>query len=127
MFERRKHKRFKVQEGLFAVLDGDKQKLGPILDVSRGGLSFHYVGDEKPHTSQEMKIFSSRTDFYMADVPFRTVLDVRLPRGVPFSSVRMSRCGVQFGDLTHDQNSQLEYLIANYTVGEVGHAMVAPT
>lgn len=127
LVERRQHKRFMVQKGIFAVLAGDYATLGPIVDVSRCGLSFHYVGEEKTHGSREMTIFSSRTDFYVADVPFRTVLDFKMPREVPFSSVRMSRCGVQFGDLTHYQISQLELLIANHTVGEVGHAMVEPT
>lgn len=121
LIERRKHKRFKVQEGMFAVLRGDHVKLGPIVDVSRGGLSFHYVkADEQTNASREMTIFSSRRDFYLTGVPFRAVLDFKLASEVPLSSITMSRCGVQFGDLTDYQSSQLEHFIGNHTTGELG-------
>jgi hypothetical protein len=121
LVERRQHKRFKVQEGMFAVLGGDYVKLGPIVDVGRGGLSFHYVkGDEQTDASREMTIFSSRQDFYLTGVPFRTVLDLKLPSEVPLSSITMSRCGVQFGDLTDYQSSQLEHFIGNHTAGVLG-------
>ncbi len=43
--ERRKHKRFKVKQGAFAVASPDYNKLGQIKDISEGGLAFQFIED----------------------------------------------------------------------------------
>lgn len=48
LFERRKHKRFHVQDGAFAVLRPHyAELLGQIIDISRGGVSFRYIASEE--------------------------------------------------------------------------------
>ena len=41
--ERRKEKRFFVQDGAFAVASPFSLLLGQIIDISTEGLSFHYI------------------------------------------------------------------------------------
>lgn len=123
--ERRKHERFKVQEGIFAAVTGDYAKLGPVVDASMGGLSFHYADEEQTNVGKgqtnalrEMAIFSSQTSLYLSDVPFLTVSDFKLPSEVPLSSVTRRRRGVQFGELTLKQIFLLNHFVENYTIGE---------
>ncbi len=124
--ERRTHKRFRAQDGAFAVAGMPPQPHfippGQIVDVSRGGLAFHYVaGDEKegPNGSFELVILLANKNFHIDKVPFETISDFEIANEVPFSSITMRRRGVQFGKLTDKQISQLDYFIRNHTIGEV--------
>jgi len=97
---------------------------GQIVDVSRGGLAFHYVaGEEKeeegPNGSFELVILLADNNFHIDKVPFETISDFEIANKVPFSSITMRRRGVQFGKLTDKQISQLDYFIRNYAIGEV--------
>jgi len=122
--ERRKHKRFRVQSGAFTVLTAfswphSTQKLGQIIDISMGGLAFSYIASEElPNVSLELSIFLAGNRFHLRSIPFETISDAETNE-VPFSSITMKRSGVQFGELTPDQISQLKYFIRNHTTGEV--------
>jgi hypothetical protein len=60
-------------------------------------------------------------------VPIKAVSDYEIPNTVLFKTVdeippscrTMRRCGVQFGDLTQHQRSQLQQCIRNHTTGAV--------
>jgi len=120
--ERRKHKRFRVQNGAFAVLTAfswphSTQKLGQIIDIGMGGLAFSYIASEEPSNgSLELSIFLAENRFHLRNIPFKTISDVETKK-VPFSSITMKRSGVQFGELTPNQISQLKYFISNHTIG----------
>ena len=122
--ERRKHKRFRVQSGAFTVFTAfswphSTQKLGQIIDISMGGLAFTYItGEESPNVSLELSIFLAGNRFHLRSIPFETISDAETNE-VPFSSINMKRSGVQFGELTPNQLSQLKHFIWNYTTGEV--------
>ena len=120
--ERRKHKRFLVQNGAFAALTAfswphSSQKLGQITDIGMGGLAFSYAAEqETSNGSCELGIFSADNSFHLRKIPFETISDVETKK-VPFSSITMRRSGVQFGELTPNQVSQLKYFIRNHTIG----------
>ncbi len=117
--ERRKHKRFKVQNGSFAVLTPSDTKVGRIMDISMSGLAFHYIGIEGPsNESTEISIFSGDCGFYLYRVPCETVSDLKAyaSHSAPIS---IRRYCVQFGDLTDDQVFRLEHFVHNYTGDEV--------
>jgi len=127
--ERKTHKRFRAQDGAFAVAGMPPHPRcippGQIVDVSRGGLAFQYVAGEEeeeeegPNGSFELLILLANTNFHIDKVPFETISDFKIANEVPFSSITMRRRGVQFGNLTDKQISQLDYFIRNYTIGDV--------
>ena len=124
MDERRKHKRFRVKNGTFAVLSAislphSTQKVGQITDISMGGLAFSYIASEEPSNgSVQLSIFLGGNRFDLREIPFETIWDIETQE-VRFRALTMRRSGVQFGKLTPHQISQLKYFIQNYTIVEV--------
>lgn len=115
--ERRRHKRFQAQEGAFAVARPEFTKLGQIMDISRGGLAFRYVvTGSQGNGAIEVDIFKAGDGFYLENIPIKTIWDLRVPKKLSNGSLPMRRCGMQFGELTPNQISQLEYFIQNHTV-----------
>jgi hypothetical protein len=117
VIERRKHKRFRVQDGTFAVLGPRYGKIGQIIDMSMGGLAFSYIaGEEQGDRSYQLSILLAKDSFHLTSIPFKTVWDTEA-KEVPFSTLAMRWCGVEFGDLTERQISQMEYFVEKHTVG----------
>ena len=121
MNERRKHRRFQVENGAFAVLGGlswahSTQKLGQINDIGMGGLAFSYIASEEvSDDSVELNIFLAENRFHLRKIPFKTIWDVETEK-VPFSSITTRRSGVRFGELTPNQISHLKHFIRNHTL-----------
>jgi hypothetical protein len=114
--ERRKHKRFKVKECAFAVAWPDNNKLGPIKDISEGGIAFQVIENgERTKGSLEVEIFSTADDFYMKKLPVRTVLDFELEKTVSSNSTPMRQLCMKFGKLNHPQRLMLDFFIQKYT------------
>jgi hypothetical protein len=112
--ERRKHKRFKIRDGAFAAVK-DIYIVGPLQDISRGGLAFRYVDKgKKIHGLSKVDIFFFGRGFYLREVPSETVSDFSLDKKDPCSSIIMKRCGMKFKELTKKQTSHLEEFIQKY-------------
>jgi len=115
-FERRKHKRFKAAQGAYAVLGPETSKLGQIKDISMGGLAFKYLADEaRPNGDGELDIIIRQNNYWLRKIPIQIVSDFELARENAFSTIRLRQQGVQFGKLTSDQTSQLEFILKNHT------------
>jgi hypothetical protein len=115
--ERRKLKRFRVQEDAFAVIRPDCTRLGQIMNISYEGLAFQYpVAAHQGNVASEIDIFLKGDSFYLEDIPFETVSDRRATRKASKGFLPMRRCSVRFKDLTGTQIAQLEYFIQNHTV-----------
>jgi hypothetical protein len=113
--ERRRQERFRLENDTFVVLKSNRTKVGSLKEMNMEGLSFHYVGKaEQLMEPAELSIFSPENDFYLFMVPCKITSDLKLYKNHP-SPITMRRCGVQFGELTPQQVSQLEYFIHNYT------------
>ena len=118
--ERRKYTRFRTRNGALIELRSQRGKLGEIIDISKGGLAFRYIDiGDRPKGSFELDIFLKETGFRLEKMPAKTISDFRTTKYFPFSSTKTRRQGVQFGELTQKQISQLEHFIRNYTAGEV--------
>ncbi len=116
--ERRKHRRFQVYHGTYVAIGPPYGKVGQLIDISMGGLSFRYVHEKEQTNGSYVNIFLTEANFHLEKVPIKTILDFELTDESPSSSTKTRRCGLQFHDLTHDQASQLEFFIQNYHTGE---------
>jgi hypothetical protein len=123
--ERRAHKRFQVPMGSFVSLGSNGSVLGQILDVSMGGLSFRYIGDEAENGSR-LDIFSTEHDLHLAKVPFKPVKDFEIDNQVlykmggkahPHCST-MRRGSVKFHKLSRKQRSELKKFLQAHAVRE---------
>ena len=119
--ERRRHQRFQMPSSAFAGLSPYYGKLGRILDLSMGGLAFHYIGTEEPNGSTSIDIFmndlDSYLDFYLRNVTFKTISDFPVVTD-GLATVTLRRMGVQFGKLTQGQRAALEHFIEEHAIGE---------
>jgi hypothetical protein len=118
--ERRQHKRFNARDGAFALVKNHFSKIGQIIDVSMRGLAFKYIANgEQSKGIFELDIFLSGHGIYSKNIPFKTVSDFEMKNEIPFSSIKMRRCCLQFEELTHIHVSQLEDFIRNHTAGQI--------
>jgi hypothetical protein len=116
--ERRKHRRFQIRQGTYVALVPPYGKVGPVIDISMGGLSFRYVDGKETTNGSYINILLTEANFYLENVPVKTILDCEIPDKSASSAIAMRRCGLQFGGLTHNQASQLKFFIENYSIGE---------
>jgi len=116
--ERRKHKRLRVQDDVFVTLRPSDTGAGRLINISPAGLMFEYVTMNQPSIeATELEIFMTDNVFRLHEVPCQIVWDLPIYKNLTFS-LHMRRCGVQFGELTYSQISQLEYFIQNHTTGK---------
>ena len=114
--ERRKFIRYKVNKDAFAVIRTGDNKLGRICDVSKGGLSFEYITKGEPSKGlTELDIFTTENDFYLKLLPVQVIMDSTVESEHVFSSLEMRRLGVQFGEMTPNQMSKLDYFLQHHT------------
>ena len=116
--ERRKQDRFKVGGGAFVSIKSDKDKVGPILDISRDGCAFMYIGEENQISGPlEVDIFYAGSGLYMQKIQSKTISDFKIYKKAPRSSLAIRQCCMQFCELAEDQISHLEDFIQKYVDG----------
>ena len=115
--ERRVYRRYKAQDGSFAAVRDGSTKLGPIKNISKGGLAFTYIaeGDKLPE-SFSVDVFFSGEGFYLKDVPSNKISDSHVNTNSPISSLVIKEMGIQFKELKHDQQKQLDNFIRDFTI-----------
>ncbi len=115
--ERRRNKRYKAVDGAYAAISPNSHKLGQIIDISMGGLSFKYIDtsrdDEESDGTPEEAVFLSSMGYYVGDLPFKTVSDYEITNAPSFSSMKVRKRHVQFTDLSFKQLFDLDYYLRN--------------
>lgn len=115
--ERRKHKRFITREGAFAVMTPGYKNLGLIQNISKGGLAYRYITNGDTSTGlYKLDIFITNKDFYLKNIPFKTVAAIDEVTEFPYSSILMKKRCIQFDRLDPDQEQMLDYFILNHTI-----------
>jgi PAS domain S-box-containing protein len=105
--DRRRDKRFPVRSGALVKFNRHATKLAQTLDISLGGLAFNYVARRKlPQSSCVIEILLSDYGFFLNDIGFETVWDVKT-QALPASSTSIRQRGVKFIGLTRHQEVQL--------------------
>jgi hypothetical protein len=118
--ERRKHKRFTVPKNkhAFVALRPSDNGMGRLIDISMGGLTFDYITTQSPSVkATELDIFLATSGFRLFEMPIRSVWSLNT-YDIPSTPLHKRRIGVEFGDLTSFQRSQIEHFIKNHTIDE---------
>ena len=117
---RRKRERYKAKEGIFVEIKDSVVKMGQILDVSKGGLAFHYIDiGKRPKKSFELEILVKNNGFHLEDLQLKTITDLAADSEFSFSYIPLRRRGGQFNNLSQHQIFKLEYFIMHHTLGIV--------
>ena len=121
--ERRKSKRYKAIEGAYASINPNSQKLGQIIDISKGGVCFKYIDtsndNQKSGTKQEDSIFLSSIEYYVGDLHFKAVGDYEITNEPLISFIKVRKRHVQFTNLNFQQLFDLDNFLKNNTSGPV--------
>jgi hypothetical protein len=121
--ERRKSKRYKAIEGAYAAINPNSQKLGQIIDISKGGVCFKYIDasndNQKSGTQQESSIFLSSIDYYVRNLHFKTVGDCDITNESLIGFIKVRKRHVQFTNLNFQQLFDLDNFLKNNTSGPV--------
>ena len=109
---KRQNNRYQVKDRAIAILNS--AILFHIIDISKKGLSFRYIGKEKwLNNPGEIDIFFGE-NLCLEKLPTITVSDFALDGGF----IPMRRHSVRFGVLTAFQQAQLDYFLLHYTNGK---------
>ena len=110
---RRKLKRHRVREGVYALIDKNTSIMGEVNEINSKGLSFNYHFDEKfVPVSSKLDIIYLNDNFNLSLMPYTRVTDLRITK-------EARRCGIIFENLTERQMSQLKLFITKYATGQV--------
>lgn len=114
--ERRKHRRYRVKDNVFTVINPKPVKVVPIIDIGMGGLGIYLdEGARWLGTSSQLEIMVADCSFYLEKLPFRIVADVRAFPNNNSSLMDGRRYSIKFGNLSPGQKSHLKYFIRHHT------------
>jgi len=93
-------------------------KLGPLSDISQGGLSVEYSANGKRFEYfRELSILIPGHGITVYRIPFRNISDIVAAK--PDAKRKIMRRGIQFDELNHHHASRLKEFINLYTREEV--------
>lgn len=114
--DRRRHKRFEVCEGAFAFINNSPFT---IRNISKGGMRLQTViFDDYPPNDMILDLFLKSENFYLQNIPVHLVNIWNSDPKTPFSSIRERCFGLQFGELTEQQQTRLDYFISRSATNE---------
>ena len=115
MVERRKHERFKVENGFVAVHHDSRLQLGKIRDISLGGLTVRYFEERKWDCEPfEVDLVMNDLDFSLDRIPIEIAYDMEQNTLTPYRILYERQCGLKFAALTERQFAQLRNYLRDY-------------
>ena len=113
--ERRKFTRFIPKDGTMAVC---KHALGPILDISMGGLSCRYMHDKNNVSPSNLfGIFLGSDDILIDKIKSRIVSDEIISQDNSFLKTCFHKLSIEFISLSSDQHQKLKNFLLTKTQG----------
>lgn len=115
--ERRKHQRFETKDVAFAILKTNREEeLGQIVNISMGGLAFHYfIGNREFQPAERLDVLLADRGIHVENIKFRVVEDYELVNELPFSSITKREQRVLFNDLSDAQIQGIDSFIRRHT------------
>jgi hypothetical protein len=105
---------------VYTALGPDYEKVGKLINLSRGGLAFEYISNENKKTElSRVNIFKVGEVFNLHNLPCKVVYDIPIPpardgiQSLKYSQSR--RCGIQFDMLPKEDRVQLAMFIESHT------------
>lgn len=120
--EKRKYTRYTANEGTFAALRSNFEKVGRVLDISVKGLAFSYLdgtGKSTDTESLEVDIFLTQNGCHLYRIPCKIVYDIPHLYEKSFYHAKSKRCGLSFGRLSSEQEKDLKRFIMHNSSGTV--------
>jgi hypothetical protein len=111
-----------MKEWVFIVPACVFSSLGRVVDVSKGGLAFHYVPQSTWKAGPgegpfEVNIFATLSDSLIKRLPVVPIYDREVQEKLSSHAVPLlRRCGVEFKGLLENDLLQLEDFIENFGV-----------
>ncbi len=117
--ERRKYERFLAPENALVALYGQSIRVGKLVDISQGGLSFEHIYEDISITNGKRKEISFWVDdFRVSKIPCQIVYNIVVPTPPEYASLTIRlithRCGIKFESLTEEQRELLEQFIKRF-------------
>jgi hypothetical protein len=119
IINRRVDNRYPVSDGIFVVLNPaeNSSKLGAMIDISKGGLSFQYIDViDSEQSYSELDIFISGVGIKIGDLPFTVISSFAFAKAIPFYSIITRRLGVKFKPLPDTKITQISSFIHNHGI-----------
>jgi hypothetical protein len=117
---RRKYERYKIKDYVFVEIKDRAVTIGQVLDISKAGLSFHYLDiSRRLKMSFKIDIYVKNNGCRMDNVPFNCVTDLKADKEYFLSYMPIRRRGGRFKELSQNQICQLEDLIKHHTIDVV--------
>jgi len=117
--ERRKAKRYMVKDNVFAVfrLGPNSSSLVNIVDISRGGFAFKFVGMEEISRNRfELDIFVSGDGRRLGKIPFKIISETAKEKKDRLFTLAQRRFGARFDDLSDVKALQIDRFINNHKI-----------
>ncbi|MFO7559544.1 MAG: hypothetical protein R6X10_11995 [Desulfobacterales bacterium] len=120
--ESRRHQRHNVTDGTLVVLEPYFDLIGKIVDISHGGLSFHYKGKKEIMSDAcEVSFMFDNTTDNLKYGPFKfsthIISDAKIAYENPNNSNGVQCCRMEFQDLSYYQKLWVEACIRNHASG----------
>jgi len=118
--ERRKENRIKIKGGGFITDGNSSKKIGRIVNISRGGLAFHYLDTTfmPEDFSCKVGVLLKEQNLFLPDILTNTISDFQVQYRTPFKNIPLRRRGIQFCSLSPWQYSQIHSAYFNLLPGE---------
>jgi hypothetical protein len=121
MIEQRRYARFSLEHDTFAALGTEYYRVGKVIDMSIGGLSFEYiVGKDIQSNSTELDIFLTGNIFHLHNIPCKIIYEITIHEPhVNNSFIKIlttKRCGLEFNNLSEEDHWHLRLFIENNSI-----------
>jgi len=137
--DRRAHKRFQVKKDTFVLIRPVSVKqiqvvdrsmgqiacaiyrskptwFGRVNNISMDGLSFDYIaGEEGSSQSLVLDILLADRGFYLTNLTFKTICDVKVATDFSMEPIKMRRHHVRFERLAPSQIRKIQHFIQHYS------------
>ncbi len=114
--DRRCFPRFRVKDGTLAIKE---TILGPVVDISMGGMSFEYYGSDLNAKTDDMGFYFIDSEFLLTGIRSKTIEDTVVESNGGIVPIIRKRRSIQFLDLTREQRSTIKQFINQNTVSRV--------